>query len=90
MSDAEDREAFARASNVLDREEMAARVESEQYIKETASCGPGLQVVQSEAATDKNTFTDLVEECGWYVAVYENRTPNDHVVLMPLPEVEQR
>ncbi|MCD2199072.1 hypothetical protein LPA44_04055 [Halobacterium sp. KA-4] len=89
MSD-DDREAFARASNVLDREEMAEHVESKPHIKETANCGPGLQVVQNEAATDKNSFTDLVEKYGWYVAVYENRTPNDHLVLMPLPEVEQR
>jgi len=87
MSD--ENEAFARAEDVASREYMTDHLEAKEFVMTTAPCGPGLKVVQTPDAGEDSAFTSLLEKYGWYVSNYHSLDPCDHIVVMPLPEVEQ-
>jgi|GEM_PF-2932904 len=89
MSD-DERNAFARAADVVDREWLADQYRNKRFVNSVEACGPGLFIVHETEDRPTTTFTDMVEQYGWYLASYDSRDGRDRLIIMPLPEVQQR
>lgn len=72
-----------------DRETVREHIEAQAFVNNTATHGPGLLVVKESANSDEgtaNSFTDLMDTYGWYVASFTFKHNGSRQVLMPVTE----
>jgi len=67
---------------------VMARMESKPFVEDVSTCGPGVLVAQKPAFDKPLTFTELLDDTGYYVAAYDVQESGDKVTLMPLEDSE--
>jgi hypothetical protein len=68
------------------REIVIAHLEDMDHIQQVAHKGPGVVAEKTANQGKQSTFTNFIEQHGWYVASYYCQQGGDLVTFMPIPE----
>lgn len=73
----------------MQRDEFMHKLEGLDFVADTARLGEGVLSIRDQLDEGPCTFSEMVEETGWYVAMFEKCEGGDRIAFMPVTEVPE-